>query len=200
MTDKKTIYISFDVETDGPNILLNSCIMLGIAVSKPLDEITSFENEEDWTLLKQCWCIKKVGNTHENKKTIEEFWSKNKELYNHIKLYEISPATVSTKLDNIIYKLEDKYKLVYVARPTSFDIPWVKTILDYIPSNTLSHTGLCISTMLKVCDYIGIDRDVINKVIRNDKLPHTHYADDDALQQLYMFLQLKNFLQNCVVS
>lgn len=193
MTNKKpTIYLSIDVETDGADITQNSCIMLGVAISKPLDEINLDENL-DFYLEKKYWCIAKNGGTKSDDKTMNEFWSKNLGLLKFIQDNQLPFMQVQDKCARFIAKYNDEYEIKYVARPTSYDIPWVRLIDK---DNLLSHTGICISTILKVCDYLNIDRELINELISNTMLPHTHYADDDAVQQLYMFLRLKKYLES----
>ena len=55
----------------------------------------------------------------------------------------------------------------------------------------IPHSSVCISSLLKGLDFLGINRKEVNATVRAEELPHTHFADDDALGQLYMFLQLR---------
>lgn len=190
---KPTIYCSIDIECDGANLIKNSCIMVGMAFSKPLDQITNYDTEWDYCLYKKEWCIAKEPGTVEEVECMEQFWSQNQECYKYIKDNQQSLEIVTSNISGFIKGLEDGYSIKYIASPTSYDLAWYKYIMALNNQPDYGHTAICISTMLKVADYLGIKREVLNKEIRTENLPHTHFAEDDALEQLYIFLKLKHF-------
>ena len=114
--EKPTIYVSFDVETDGQCPLVNNMLSLGIYfLDKDCNCI--FEYQVNYELL---------DDHVEDQKTME-FWAKNQEMYNNTRqnvqpviqsMYELSQTLANMSLD---------FKLHFVAMPACFDWMFFKS-------------------------------------------------------------------------
>lgn len=198
--NKKSIILSFDIEADGPSPLVNNCLMIGIcAIDPSLDPIYP-SNFNKFVIDSKEWCIKEQDGCVADQKCIDEFWSKNMNIYNHIKKNEKDVKIVMQELNDWIRELQKKYNITkWIAKPSSYDFQWINCLFNkYLPKYPiqLPFSITCISTMLKTCEMLNIK---LNN-LKTDKLKHTHYALDDAIQQGYMYLRMINEMKKYIVN
>lgn len=189
-------YVSVDVECDGPDYGVHSCRMLGLAVSRPYPNLPGILNPArsgSWCEHKLRYCLEKTPGTRTDPQTMEQFWSVNQELAAYIQAHARPASEVARQVQGFLSSLTTESRLVFVAKPTSYDLPWLRQILidGAVETDLIPHSSVCISSLLKGLDFLGINRKEVNATVRAEELPHTHFADDDALGQLYMFLQLR---------
>lgn len=117
---KPTLYVSFDIESDGPCPLVNNMLSLGIYfLDKDLNCI--FEYQINYELM----------DDHVDDQQTMEFWALNPEMYNLTRqnqqpiiqsMYELSKMLANMSLD---------YKLHFVAMPACFDWMFLKSYYEY---------------------------------------------------------------------
>lgn len=195
--NKPTVYVSVDVEAEGTSPCTSSCTMIGAVVVKDM-EITPEMALTDWVIVRKQWCLKRIAGRPMEERCKTEFWDKHPELLDYINKNARDPIIVMEDFANWYADLLSKYKCIFIARPASYDWQWINCLYDEFAPKikpSLPFSIVCISSILKVFDWLNIDWDtVIKPLIDHQVLKVTHYADDDALYQAYMFLRVKYWL------
>jgi hypothetical protein len=72
--EKNTVYVSIDIETDGPSPIHNNIRMLAIAISQPnIPHEVEITHRDKWILETHSWCIREQPGHSPDPKTIENF-------------------------------------------------------------------------------------------------------------------------------
>lgn len=195
---KPNILISVDVETTGESPGTSSCVMIGCVVFKNSD-INPETAQSEWVVDKRRWSIKEVPGRPMSDRCRREFWDKNKDLDEYIKSTAVEPSVAMADFAAWYADLISKYNCKFIARPASFDWQWLNCIYDeFAPANKppLPYSITCLSTILKMLEFIGVDYDtVIKPLFDHPTIKLTHYADDDALYQAYMYLRVVHWMK-----
>ncbi len=69
---------------------------------------------------------------------------------------------------------------------------------EYGPENKLSlpFSVTCISSIKKIFDILKINPEIVKNLLYHPRFGMTHYADDDALYQAWMYLRITNWIKN----
>jgi hypothetical protein len=196
---KQRVFISLDIEADGPSPATNSCLMLGFVVG--LDNcIKPIEGDYSWIVETKEWCLEPQENRVSDPRCMKEFWSKNSDILNYIKQHAQPASTVIAEFISWFAELRTKYIITaWVARPGSYDAMWLNTLYyQYSPVPRpkrwmeLPFSFKCISSMLYSAELAGIQ--LLD--IRDNTLLHTHNALDDAKGQGFLYKALMSNLIN----
>lgn len=193
----ETIYISIDVETTGESPITSSCIMIGCVAFRNYD-ITIDTPDETWIIDKKRWFINEIKDRPMSEKCRISFWDKQPKLLEFIKMNAVDPCIVMKSFADWYKDLTEKYNCVFVARPASFDWQWINCIYDeFGPKDKpiLPFSIICISSLKKIFDIIGLDQDFVKKLLIHPRFELSHFADDDALYQAYMYLRIINWIK-----
>lgn len=181
MTNKKElVYLSFDIEADGPSPISNSMLSLGATLLK-----------RDKTILKKWeWNFKPLDG-HVTDEDTMDFWSRNKEAYEYCTTNQQDPMEVFAKWKSEILELQLTYDILPIAYPAAYDWQWINGYFSLLKTeNPLGYTAFCISTFIKCINpkkTLTYDGEFSSSF--NDKnYPHTHKALDDAIEQGMKFL------------
>jgi DNA polymerase III epsilon subunit-like protein len=202
---KENVLISVDVETTGESPVTSSCVMIGCVVFKNVD-VDSETLDTDWIIEKKRWCIDEVPGRPMSERCRKEFWSNNSELWNYIKQNCVSPTVAMESFTNWYGDLLSKYNCVFIARPSSFDWQWLNCIYDeFGPTKKplLPYSVTCVSTMCKFLGMIDVDwNKTIKPLFDHPRLKMTHFSDDDAAYQAYMYLRIIHWMRRniCIDS
>lgn len=111
-----TIYLSFDIEADGPSPQLNNMLSIGICGTDHRGQIiVEWERNIFPRYGKSC-----------DPDTMLEFWSKNQDAWRYINKNRISASQAMAELDQLIYDLSSRYnKIIWLAWPAAFDWQWL---------------------------------------------------------------------------
>lgn len=143
-----TLYLSFDVETDGPTPLVNNLLSVGIV---GIEENTSnivFEFESNILPLE----------THKSDtQCMETFWLKpeQKKAWDYLQTNQKDYLTVFEDLSSKLENLSLNYKLEWVAFPACFDWMFLKSYYELAKSNSsngkkfydIGYECICSSTL-----------------------------------------------------
>jgi hypothetical protein len=198
-TTKPSVTVSVDVETTGESPCTSSCVMIGCAVLLNSDVSVS---SKDWILEKKSWCIREIDGRPPSERCWNEFWVGNTDLWEHIKKNAVDPRVAMKDFAQFYDDITSKYNCSFVAAPSSFDWQWIKCLYDEfgpVDKKPLPFSINCYSSIRRVCMELGLDRKFIEELTSHPDLKHTHYADDDALEQGYSYLRLTQWLKNNVV-
>ena len=194
---QKRIIISFDVEATGPSPATSSCVMLGcVAVYDNIDPDPT--KLDDWVISSKAWCIQEQPNRPPEKRCWNDFWLENKELWKHIQQNAIPPQQAMKEFEEWYRELNKKFIIKFVAKPSSYDLQWLNCLYDeYGPEKKLKlpFSIICLSTIYKMLEMFNVDMNLISKLTHSDALPHTHYADADALGQAYAYLKVTDWMK-----
>jgi hypothetical protein len=187
---KPTLYLSFDVEADGNNAMINNMLSLGIyALDSDGNEIFTFYSN----------FLELDGHIAE-RRCMEEFWAKNPESWS---LTQIDKQNVHDVMKNLSKVLEDhseEYKLVFVAMPSCFDWMFLKSYYEFakcVDRNIKYDIGfncICFSTLLssyrKSKKFTGKQYITFKKSLYDIDSSKCHDALYDSKVQGIMFVKL----------
>jgi hypothetical protein len=199
---KPTLYLSFDVETDGPCVILNNMLSIGFY---GLDDncVKHFEYEVNLYPLE--------GHVA-NSSTMKNFWLKpeNKEAYDRLKLNRVQCVDAMKELSDKFFELSKTHNLIFVAHPAAFDWQFFKNywglandywddILEVESSlYDIGYSCQCSSTLWNmVRQKNGWSSNQANtkyKEISDFNPDMEHYAIDDARRQGIAYVKMKQML------
>lgn len=180
-TKKPLLFLSFDVETDGPAPGLHSMLSMGWAGFTQTGEIV-FEYEAN---------LIPLPDAHPSDDTMK-WWAKeeNQNAWEYIHQNQREPEDVFTEFAAQISELNKIYNLKPIAWPVSYDWQYINYYFHrFIGSNPLGFSVMCIKTYLwamsknkSPSDKLDIGR------YADPQFPHTHKALDDAKEQGAIFI------------
>lgn len=184
------IYISVDVETDGPIPGQNSMLSIGAAAFLA-----------DRTMLGTfSMNFVRLDGAVADPDT-EAWWKTQPEAWNACRQDIQDPAHVMVEFNiwvraMTIRAASDPAKLpnpVFVGYPAGFDFLFVYWyLIKFTGTSPFSFSALDIKTYAAAvlgCDYRAVNKRSMGR-FKEPNLPHTHVAVDDAIEQGYLFLNL----------
>lgn len=199
----KEIYISIDIEADGPIPGPYSMISLGAAAF--MANLTE-KDYEYWELPLSTFQVnlKALPGATEHPETME-FWDNNVAAYNATTIDQVDPKVAIDQFVIWVSFLEARYgaKAVLVGYPGGYDFMFLQWYLVYAgyPSTQYNFSILDIKSyamaMLKR-PYIGCTKKNMPKRWKTGNKSHTHIAVDDAEEQGRIFMRM--LLENSIES
>lgn len=180
------LYISVDIETDGPIPGANSMLSLGaVALTEHRDQLGVFSIN----------FVELHGATPDP--STMEWWAKQPEAW---KCARDNPQPPLPAMHQFVSWVKDMCraaqgaKPVFVGYPAGFDFMFVYWyLIKLVGESPFSFSALDIKTYAAAvlgCPYREVNKRALAK-FKEPGLPHTHVAIDDALEQGYLFLNLK---------
>lgn len=170
------VYVSVDVETDGPIPGQNSLLSIGAAALVG-DKWETFSVN-----------LAEADGACQDEQTMREFWAKHPEAYEATRQNALAPAVAMTQFAEWLRGLPGKP--VFVGYPVAFDFMFTHWyFIRYRGHDPFGLSGLDIKTMamaLLKTPFRGTTKRVMPKHWFSDD-PHTHIAVDDALEQGKLF-------------
>lgn len=186
---KQLLYLSFDIETDGDNPMLNSMISIGFCGMK--------ENKE--VVFEYCANIEELEGHKQNQKTME-FWQSCPVAYANTQTNRRHYTVVMRELSQEFERLSQSYKLIFCAMPACFDWMFFKSYYELARDVTqecffdIGYQCVCISSYFNAhC----INHEIIGK--KKEELKHhlmqidssvEHFAYEDAKCQARLLVAL----------
>ena len=181
VSEQETLYLSFDVEADGPDPSHNNMLSLGIyGFTKNKTEV--------FTWLKNFYPRPNKAPNHE---CMLNFWSKNPDAWAFVNTNRVDPIDAFVDL---AIKLRDlvsfhRYRLEWVGFPASYDWQWVNVyyqdmLLAHPEHNfgSIGHKATCASTLWTYCIKFNNltstqENDLWNECSEGLKSNHTSLVD-----------------------
>lgn len=174
------IYISCDVETNGPIPNPNSILQLGAAAFDLEGKLLSTFSAN----------LEELPGGSACEKTME-WWSKQGDLYEKTRENQMPPEKVFK--DFVLWIESQGRSPVFVGYPGAWDFSFVYWyLIRFVGRSPFSHSALDIKTLIAVaqdCHY----RSATKANIPREWLPekaHTHVAVDDAIEQGELFFNV----------
>lgn len=189
MSERRILYVSVDVETDGPLPGVNSLLSLGAA---------AFELPSRTPLATFEINFKRLSGAVQDKSTMD-WWETQPEAWLHATQEAVDCQTASLAYFDWITKLSKDHgnaRIVMVGYPASFDFQFSHWYLvKFAGSDPMGFSALDIKTL--AADRLGLPYNEATK--RNmprrwfEGCPaHTHKALDDAIGQGVLFVNIMN--------
>lgn len=126
---KPVLFLSFDVETDGPSPLVNNLLSIGIIGLEKESGCEVFEFESNIMLL---------DNHIPDNVCMETFWLKpeQKDAWEYLKTNKRNYIEVFEDLSKKLFKLANTYKLIWIAQPACFDWMFFKSYYELAKFNS----------------------------------------------------------------
>ena len=189
MTTKKTLYLSFDIEADGPSPSVNSMLSIGIwGFDTNGREIATFQRN-----------IKPHPSRTEDLPTKVRFWDKNLKIKEFVSTNQADAEFCMEEIMIFYEGLKDKgYNIKWVARPSAYDWQWLNCYYnEFGPEgkSSIGYSALCISTLLTAfCKLHKVSDDQWDglwaELTEGEKI--THNPLDDARCQGKVMFNLMN--------
>ncbi len=192
MDKTREVYISVDVETDGPCAGTSSMLSLGAAAIGWNTESHTWDMSHSFSanLIPLPECQADPMTTH-------EFWEKNPEAWDAVNVDQRPAGVVMQDFEAWLGKVRDAWKhrqMTMVCAPTAFDYPFLKFYMcnflgvdKYLGHGCIDAKSVA-STILKL-PY----RDTAKsypKAWSRDQFRHSHIAVEDAIEQAFWFCRM----------
>lgn len=184
------IFVSVDIEADGPLPGINSMLSLGAAAYKISDDVTSFEKVATFSAN-----LELAEGASPDEDTMVNFWAKNPEAWDLCRRNPRHPRDVMAEFRLYLSNLPGKP--VIVAYPLGYDFPYIyHYLIRYTGSSPIGFTGI------DARSYAMAMRRTPFHETKKSQFPqrwfgpqrHTHVAIDDAEEQGEMFCRM--YLEN----
>lgn len=211
-TNLERVVVSLDVETDGPTISSNSCLMIGLAVvkssyapplpppscNKPSRSKRNTSQDPSWIIERKFWCLEPQAGKHVDEHTTTEFWNRKPgpAVLSYIRRHAQSAEEVIPEFLQWLEVLQSKYIIEqWICMPASFDWQFLCGLLyDHAPDNLarIPRRAICFSTMRWMAK--SFDDITAEKTGYCPDFNYTHFADEDAARQGWIYLRIKGLL------
>ena len=196
MPEKKTLYLSFDIETDGDTPVLNNMLGLGIyGLDQDLNEIFTFDAN-----------IFPLPDKVQSKSCMENFWNKeeNQAAWAQLKINQRNYVDVCIDLSEKLTELSNDYKLTWVAAPASFDFAFLKAYYEQAkisygkPMYDIGFSCRCGSTLWSIYkekhNLSNKNADELKKTLGEFNPEKEHFALEDARFQGVWYVKVLRLL------
>lgn len=179
---KPLLFLSFDIESDGPSPGLNSMLAMGWAGFDEQGQLV-FEYEAN---------LKPLPDAYPNVKTMT-WWRQpeNAVAWEYLQKNQRDPAEVCREFASQMERLAATYTLEPVAWPASFDWQYFNYYCHrFLGRNPLGYSAMCIESYIWALTQKHGSGDVHRAdlvMYKDPKYPHTHRSLDDAKEQGAMF-------------
>ena len=176
------LYISVDIETDGPIPFKNSMIDLGASIFDLKNGIIeSFEV-----------AVNPLPGNTTDPNTMLEFWSKHIDRYNYLYDHGIEAKQAMERFVNWVERVSGGKKPVFIAYPAGYDFTWTYAYMMYfVGRSPFGFVALDFKSLLtgylKV-PYRSVAKRNMPKKWFSKELKHTHNAVEDAAEQAELFI------------
>lgn len=194
MATKPRLALSFDVEATGSSPANGSCVMLGIV--GVLEDAIAREGDLGWIEFERQWSM--WANDGTEPRCWSEFWTKHMDVWAHIEENGVHPSGPMAEVSDMIKELRERYDVYWVAWPAAFDWQWLKFIYEkYGPEDrvNIGYKAECMNGYENMMPLLGVDEMEFAEFIypKTDGLQMTHFAVDDARNQAYIFLRMREY-------
>lgn len=194
------LYLSFDIEADGPSPCRNNMLSLGIC------GLTDDAN----IVYKYCKNLKPLENHVIDPDTKARFWDKNPELWEKVNQDQVTYCDAMQELANDLANLRSNgYVITWIAMPAAYDWQWLNYYWNYaieknvnLYNQTLGFKAECLSTAWKTFTSMNGKSHSENDKLWNDAYgnnEHKHNAYYDALHQGLVYINLLKYIKNATL-
>lgn len=184
-----TAYLSFDIETDGPNPMVNSMLSLGIALissdGQILDELSVN--------------ISKREDAKEDENTMK-WWKTQPLAWERCHQNMLSPQVAMARVAEFYAKWSQQYRLNWIAAPICFDWMFLKSYYMTFSPHDSPDIGFKATDISTLRDYAIKCKIISNKEFDNivSMIPkrNEHVAVDDAKYQGLIFYGLTRLIHS----
>lgn len=198
--NKEDLYLSFDIESDGPTPLINNLLSIGI-VGITMSENIIFEFEAN---------IEPLPDHIPDQKCMDNFWlnPEQKIAWDHLQNNKRDYNIVFKELSNNLNKLSEKYQIHFVAHPACFDWMFFKYYYERAKLNSsveesfydIGYKCICSSTLWdyykKSNELKSSEADKLFKQLGDYDKNSDHMACSDARVQGKFYIRLLKLLAN----
>jgi hypothetical protein len=196
---KEKCIACIDVEVDGISPEKSSLRQLGLVViSIPKFSFGGLPN--DYVVFKHRWNISPQEGKIPVPSTMEWFRRKASNVLAEIESRGepidkiMDDFAISWKTLNETYEIQQ-----IIASPSSVDYMWVRMLYEKYSKEdwpVIHYKWICLSSQLDLCSELtGLTNHQLLNMFNPLKLRHSHFADEDALVQAVIFLNLKDYIQ-----
>ena len=183
------IYVSIDIETDGPIPGQNSMLSIGNAAFNQAGKLI-----DTWEVN-----LETLPGAVMDPTTKTEFWDKNPKAWAACRKELRSPEQAMNDYVNWLKRLEKNHhgKVVAVCAPSGFDFTFVYWyLMKFAGRSPFSFSCIDMKTFamsLLNTTYRSSGKRSYPKDWFDDKAKHTHVAIDDAIEQGQIFMKMREY-------
>lgn len=182
---REEIYVSVDIEADGPSPGQNSMISFGAAaytIEKKL--IDTFERN-----------LTPLDGAVQDHSTMK-FWKQNPVAWDYCQQDQYDPWTAMKEFQAWLYKVQTLgqfNKPVFIGYPATYDFKWIDWYFHkFVGMTPFGFSGLDMKSYAMALLQCDFRESAKRRYPKNwfDNLPHTHKALDDAIEQGAMSINI----------
>ena len=188
---KETLYLSFDIEADGPTpgvFSMRSIGMVGLC-------IRDGKSVTEWTFERN---LAPLEGAIDDTSTVRWFFNSARDAWEYLNTNVVDPQTAMRDLNDDLIHLRNKFELVPCAWPAAFDWQYLNYYMwKFVGTNPLGYNCICMGSYLRGIEGIPSTTTDIDsywdKYADIVKATHTfkaHRALDDALLQGLTFMEI----------
>lgn len=177
------VFLSIDIEADGPAPGLSSMLSFGAVAIRAEDKVVL----RTWSVN-----LHPLPNAKPETSTMQ-WWATQPEAWAALQIDRKSPEEFMPAFADEVDELRKTCRLVTVAWPASFDFAWATYYLwRFAGRNPLGHSCKCMGSYAWAAGHVKHPNEP-NPIIELSKEPtlcHTHVASEDALEQGMQFINM----------
>jgi len=192
---KQELYLSFDIETNGNNPMLNSMISIGFyGITLNLDNPFIYQAN-----------IFPLKN-HAEEKECMLFWEKNKIAYLATQTNQKYFVDVMKELSDNFIQLSNDYTLKFIAMPACFDWMFFKSYYEMAQYElkeqfyNIGYNCICISSYFNSytdsINYSSKDKELLKNKLMEYNKNNDHFPLEDAKTQAKLYVKTKLLIKN----
>lgn len=142
MFKKSRLYLSFDIETDGPSPIINNLLAIGIYAF-------TIEAQGPQEIFKLSYNIRPLDGHTSNARTME-FWAQHPVQWAQLQIDQLDADDVMVAISDKLRSLSSQYFFTWVAMPACFDWMFFKAYYEAAATRAdlydIGYQCFCIST------------------------------------------------------
>lgn len=197
---KQECIACIDVEVDGISPSKSSLRQIGLVLIEKSKFGYSYKPDV-YTVFKRRWNIKPQKGKEEVPATMEWFRTKAPLVLEEIQTKGEDIEIVIKDFATVWGYLNSQYFITnIVASPACVDFMWIRVLYSQFAdpgSYDIPYKWVCLSSQMElVSDLTGYSTSQLLNMFNPLKLRHSHFADEDALVQAVIFLNMKDYVRS----
>lgn len=197
MESKRNISIFIDTEFESSNMITGNFLQLGF--------VAFYEDVEDPSDSTLNWVadtlsVSFLDQGKQKDKSVMEFWAGFQEIKERIMSEAVEINSGFLQIQNWLNNLSERFNITnFVSGISCVDFSWFRNLYlthtdQSLTRFSLPFKSICVHTKYRTMLEFGFQKEAIDNYCKSKILRHTHYALDDALEEAYYYLRMKQLI------
>jgi len=197
----QTVSIFIDTEFESNNMITGNFLQVGMVAF-----LDGYKEPTDYNL---SWkvdsiCVSFLDQNKQKEESVMNFWNKNEEIRQRILSEAVEITEGFCRIEDWLIDLSQRYIIKdFVSGIANVDYAWFRNLFLTHSRNqfNLPFKSICCYSMLETLKLLGVRKEGnflilgdYNIEYKSSILKHTHYALDDAIEETYSYLKIRELL------